>query len=191
MLENDPWKYYEIFTPRSIEKMSGNDLLVRIDSGCDIGQIYDDRGCDCREQLHTALTDTQRLGNGAVIHIPSQDGRGFGAATKMETEGLKRGIKVATNQDNPHPVDTIEAAQMILGTEFDNRTYEGAGMLLGMIGVGSIILQTDNRLKSEGLAVGGITVRRRPTNTKGVRGASRHIEAKHRHGDIYFSKDKD
>ena len=28
-------------------------------------------------------------------------------------------------------------------------------MLLGMIGVGSIILQTDNRLKSEGLAVGG------------------------------------
>ena len=189
VLDNDPWKYYEIFTPRRIEKMSGKDLLVRIDSGCDIGQIYDDKGCDCREQLHTALTDIQELGNGAVIHIPSQDGRGFGAATKMETEGLKRGIKVATNHNNLQAVDTITAAQLILGAEFDIRTYEGAGKLLGMIGVESIILQTDNRLKTEGLAAGGINVTRRPTNTTGARGALHHVEAKHRHGDIYYGKD--
>jgi len=191
VLDDDPWKYYEIFTPRRIEKMSAKDLLVRIDSGCDIGQIYDDRGCDCREQLHTALTDIQEFGNGAVIHIPAQDGRGFGAATKMETEGLKRGIRVATNQDNLQALDTITAAQLILGAEFDNRTYEGAGKLLGMIGVESVLLQTDNRLKAEGLAAGGISVTRRPTNTKGTRGALHHIKAKHQHGDIYYGKDEE
>jgi GTP cyclohydrolase II len=191
VLDNDPWKYYEIFTPRRIEEMSSKDLLVRIDSGCDIGQIYDDKGCDCREQLHTALTDIQERGNGVVIHIPSQDGRGFGAATKMETEGLKRGMKVATNHDDLRAVDTITAAQLLLGAEFDIRTYEGAGRLLGMIGVESVLLQTDNRLKAEGLMAGGIFVTRRPTNTTGARGALHHIEAKHRHGDIYYGKDSE
>ena len=107
----------------------------------------------------------------------------------METEGLKRGIKVATNHNNLQAVDTITAAQLILGAEFDIRTYEGAGKLLGMIGVESIILQTDNRLKTEGLAAGGINVTRRPTNTTGARGALHHVEAKHRHGDIYYGKD--
>lgn len=191
VMDNDPWKYYEIFTPKSIERMSGNNLLVRIDSGCDIGQIYNDTGCDCREQLHTALTDIQELGDGAVIHIPSQDGRGFGSATKMETEGLKRGIKVATNHDSLEPVDTITAAQMILGPEFDIRSYEGAGRLLGMIGVDSIVLQTDNRLKSEGLAAGGIKVTRRPTNTSGEGELQYHLDAKHRHEDIYYGKDEE
>ncbi|MCA9329697.1 hypothetical protein KDA11_03565 [Candidatus Saccharibacteria bacterium] len=190
MLEDDPWKYYEVFTPHEIEDMPKEDILLRVDSGCDIGQIFDDRGCDCREQLHTALTQIQEIGTGAVIHIPAQDGRGFGAATKMETEGLKRGIEVATNKGETTPYDTISAAQVLLGREFDIRTYEGAGRILGMLGVRSIFLQTDNRLKAEGLAQGGISVTRKPTNTTGARGAQDHIEAKHNHKEIYYMKDE-
>jgi GTP cyclohydrolase II len=190
VLDDDPWKYYEVFTPQPIEEMPAKELLVRIDSGCDIGQVYDDRGCDCREQLHTALTDIQQLGSGAIIHIPSQDGRGFGAATKMETEGLKRGIQVATNHGNLETFDTITAAKRILGPDFDIRTYDGAGRLLSMLGVESVLLQTDNRLKADGLTAGGITVTRRPTNTTGARGAIHHVEAKHQHSEIYFGKDE-
>lgn len=190
MLENDPWKYYEVFTPRPIEKMETRDVLVRVDSGCDIGQIFDDRGCDCREQLHTALTEIQRAGSGMVIHIPAQDGRGFGAATKMETEGLKRGIEVASNKGDLRPYDTITAAQMLLGNEFDIRTYSGAGSILGMLGIQSVLLQTDNRLKTEGLAAGGITVVRKPTNTTAARGAATHVEAKHQHNGIYYGRDE-
>lgn len=186
VIEDDPWGYYEVFTPRRLEDMPTEDLLLRIDSGCDIGQIYDDRGCDCREQLHTALFDIQELGEGAVIHIPAQDGRGFGAATKMETEGLKRGIPVATNKDDLRELDTITAAQLILGQEFDIRTYRGAGKLLAMIGVESVTLQTDNRLKAEGLEAGGIKVTRRATNTTGANGSHRHVEAKHKHTGIYY-----
>ncbi|MEO6109825.1 MAG: hypothetical protein ABIP50_02350 [Candidatus Saccharimonadales bacterium] len=189
VLENDPWKYYELFTPRPLEEMPTKDLLVRIDSGCDIGQIYDDRGCDCREQLHHALNDIQEIGNGAVIHIPSQDGRGFGAATKMETEGLKRGINVATNSDNLVPLDTITAAKQILGPDFDIRTYEGAGRILSMIGIKSIMLQTDNRQKAEGLIAGGIQVTRRPTHSTGTNGSQHHLAAKHLHRGIYYGED--
>lgn len=190
VLDNDPWKYYEVFTPRPIEKMETKDVLIRVDSGCDIGQIFDDRGCDCREQLHTALTEIQRAGSGAVIHIPSQDGRGFGAATKMETEGLKRGIEVATNKGDLKAYDTITAAHMLLGEQFDIRTYSGAGRILGMLGIDSVLLQTDNRLKAEGLAAGGISVVRKRTNTTAARGASEHIEAKHNHKDIYYGQDE-
>lgn len=188
LLDNDPWKYYEVFTPRPIEKMDTKDVLVRVDSGCDIGQIFDDRGCDCREQLHTALSEIQRMGNGMVVHIPAQDGRGFGAATKMETEGLKRGIEVATNKGDMSAYDTITAAQMLLGEEFDIRTYCGAGRILGMLGIESVFLQTDNRLKIEGLAAEGISVVRKRTNTTAARGALAHVEAKHRHNGIYYGQ---
>ena len=191
VLDNDPWKYYEVFTPRPIEKMETKDVLVRVDSGCDIGQIFDDRGCDCREQLHTALSEIQNAGSGAVIHIPSQDGRGFGAATKMETEGLKRGIEVASNKGDLRPYDTITAAQMLLGEKFDIRTYSGAGRILGMLGIDSVLLQTDNRLKAEGLAARGISVVRKRTNTTAARGAAEHIEAKHNHKDIYYGQDEE
>lgn len=191
VLSNDPWKYYELFTPHPIEEIDKNNVLVRIDSGCDIGQIFDDRGCDCREQLHTALTEIQETGNGVVIHIPSQDGRGYGAATKMETEGLKRGIEVATNKGDLKAYDTISAARMLLGEEFDIRTYSGAGRILEMLGIESVLLQTDNRLKAESLAAGRIKVTRKQTNTTGVRGATLHVEAKHSHRDIYYGDDED
>lgn len=188
VLDNDPWKYYEILTPRRLEKMSAKNMLVRIDSGCDIGQIYDDHGCDCREQLHTALEDIQNVENGLVIHIPAQDGRGFGAATKMETEGLKRGIELVTNKGDTEQLDTITAAKKVLGEEFDIRTYGGAGKVLEVMGIESVMLQTDNKLKLEGLAEGGIKVERKATNTSGSNGSKRHVKAKHEHSKIYFGR---
>lgn len=105
----------------------------------------------------------------------------------METEGIKRGIQVATNFGETKPVDTVEAAIRLLGKDFDIRTYDGAGKLLASLGINSVILQTDNRLKLEGLTSAGIKVRRRATQTTGNNGSQHHIAAKHRHSDIYFS----
>lgn len=190
ILDDDPWKYYDIFTPQPLDSLEKSDLLVRLDSGCDIGQIYNDKGCDCREQLHTALTDMLVIGQGMVIHVPGQDGRGYGAATKMETEGLKRGIPVATNVDDLAPMDTITAARHLFGDRYDIRTYDGAGRILAAMGISSVILQTDNRLKAEGLTQGGIAVRRKPTNTTGAGGSWHHIQAKHRETDIYYGEDE-
>lgn len=190
ILEDDPWKYYEIFSPKKIEEVNDRDLLVRIDSGCDIGQIYNDRGCDCREQLHSALHDMQVQGSGIVIHIPGQDGRGFGAAVKMETEGIKQGIKVITNKDLAKPTDTVTAARSLLGENFDIRTYDGAGRLLKMLGVESIVLQTDNRQKLSSIAESGIRVSRKATLTTGANGSLHHVRAKHNHSALYFNPDE-
>ena len=183
-LEDDPWKYYEIFSPKLLDDISHDNLLVRVDSGCDIGQIYDDKGCDCREQLHTALDAVQQEGDGIIIHVPSQDGRGYGAATKMETESLKRGIVGMTNPGDLTKYDTVTAAVKILGKEvYDIRSYNGASRILKALGIRSVVLQTDNRKKVAGLASAGITVTRKKTGTEGRRGAATHIQAKHNTDD--------
>lgn len=190
-LIDDPWKYYDIFTPHPLDEVPRDDLLVRLDSGCDIGQIYSDRGCDCREQLHTALTEMLEIGDGMVIHVPGQDGRGYGAATKMETEGLKRGIRTATLPNNTTEFDTIGAAKQLLGERYDIRTYQGTGRILAAIGINSIRLQTDNKLKVEGLREGGIQVTRKPSGTTGANGSSRHVHAKHLESSIYYQGNED
>ncbi len=187
---DDPWGYYEVFTPAPIDQLPKEDVLIRIDSGCDIGQIYDDRGCDCREQLHGALLEMQRTGNGAVIHVPAQDGRGYGAATKMETEGMKMGIPVCTNRENPKPINTVQAAKELLGEPYDIRTYSGTGKILGQLGMHSVRLATDNKLKVRSLANGGIDVNRVPTNTRGGSTSVEHIAAKHA-TDMYYGPEEE
>ncbi len=186
-IPDDPWKYYEIFSPNSLGTMATKNMLVRVDSGCDIGQVFDDRGCDCREQLHTALEDIILKADGAIIHIPAQDGRGYGAATKMETEGHKRGIPVVKNLHDPTAVDTIEAALRVIGTRFDIRTYGGAGRILGALGVESVTLQTDNKKKISGIEQAGINVTRKKTGTTGANGSIDHVLAKHKYPEIYFN----
>ncbi|QQS18138.1 hypothetical protein IPL68_05900 [Candidatus Saccharibacteria bacterium] len=181
VVPDDTWKFYELFSPKPIVRVAKKDLIVRVDSGCDIGQIYDDRGCDCREQLHTALGQIINKDEGIILHIPAQDGRGYGSATKMETEGYKNGTPVATNKANPKKVDTLVAAQRLLGDTFDIRTYTGAGRILTALGIERISLQTDNVSKARGIASSGINVVRRPTGTTSSRGAGEHVAAKHRH----------
>ncbi len=184
-VEGDPWGYYELFTPTDLAHLQKTGLPVRVDSGCDIGQIFNDRGCECRDQLHHALRIIVDHGNGLIVHIPSQDGRGFGAATKMETEGLKNGIIVATNGQDPHEMDTDQAARELLGDHYDIRTYDGAGRILEALGVKSVSLETDNREKVEGISGSGIEVVRRSTETTGNNGSARHVRAKHRTGRYY------
>ena len=181
---NDPWGYYEVLSPVPITEIGGNSdedggVVVRVDSGCDIGQIFDDRGCDCREQMHLTLEQMTKEGAGVVLHIPSQDGRGYGAATKMETEALKSGVP-AVFESPPDGVDTVTAAHLVFGPErYDIRNYAGAALVLQALGHGAVRLNTDNRAKIQGLERGGISVTRRPTGTTGSNGSANHLAAKH------------
>lgn len=172
-LENDPWKYYNIFSARRLEDASKENLFVRIDSGCDIGQLYDDNGCDCREQLHSALESLHDAGDGLVVHIPAQDGRGYGAAVIDRIVGIERGDLPEHTIDGAH--DGVSISDVLLGDRYDNRTYQGVGRILLGMGIKSVVLQTDNRLKKEGLAKSGITVSRRATNTTGANGSMQDV----------------
>ncbi len=168
-LENDPWKSYYIVTcfPKEISDFPTQEsILVRLDSGCNSGQIYLDSSCDCQNQLFKALADMSQVKDkpSLLIHIPAHDGRGFGVAPKAETEIYKRGGKGRVNQTNA--LNTIEAAILLYRTtNFDIRTYDGCAKILKIHQISEIDLMTDNKLKINNLAKNEITVNRVKTNT--------------------------
>ncbi len=182
----DPWKYYEIISATPLEDISRKGpMTIRVDSGCDIGQCYHDGGCDCRTQLHDALSEAQNK-DGIIIHIPSQDGRGYGMAAKMATEGGKRGVDVGYNAGMP-PMDTIKAATELLGPNYDIRTYESVGQMLMTLGFTRVTLLTDSRKKLSALEKAGLEVIRQPTQThkNGNHHAHHHVIAKHSTPDYF------
>lgn len=193
-LIGDPWKYYWIFsydTPTDLARFHDKNVKIRVDSGCDTGMILGDQGCECHQQLIDALGDIKAEG-GIIVHIPSQDGRGYGMATKLETEAIKQGTPSATMPDNIQPTDTITAAMRVFGESgFDIRTYAGVGRLLYHLGFEGIQMITDNKEKVAGVETGAgfkndgtprLLVTRIPTYTLGKNPghpAAEHVRAKH------------
>lgn len=149
---DDQWvNYFCIINCKKIEingnpKFSSNELLVRIDSGCETGQRFHDKSCDCKEQLEKTI---EYLGGneGIIISIPKQDGRGKGLAWKLTTLQLQDSLKL----------DTVRAAEItsILSSdgieqEIDTRTYEGIIAILRYFGISkdtTICLATNNPKK--------------------------------------------
>jgi len=185
-LSNDPWKYYDVFSATELHDVPTHDSLVRIDSGCDIGQLYDDAGCDCKEQLHTAIESILEEKSGLVVHIPAQDGRGYGAAVIMKVVGVGRGSVSYPESTDGDPTDGVTVSNKLLGDRYDNRTYDGVGRILDDIGIKSVRLQTDNRLKVKGLEDAGIQVIRASTNTQGKNGSLDQVKDKHARTGNYF-----
>lgn len=89
----DKWgDYHALIASDHVDTKSGmptfkdqNELLVRTDSGCLTGQVFHDMTCDCRQQLHKAMTEVAQRGEGVIVHIPGQDGRGLGLDFKLGT----------------------------------------------------------------------------------------------------------
>lgn len=194
----DEWFYYELFTcnpltlPLSSARLSKN-LQIRVDSGCDSSMIYNDGGCDCHSQLLDALKITKK-NNGIVIHCPTQDGRGYGFNTKMETEAHKRGIPVVFNTENPEPTGTLSVAKNLFGETYDIRNFQSIGVILAELGFKNITLITDNKNKVAHILTGGqsvnpaLIVNRQPTFTVengNCHTCLKHVEEKHQ-DNLYF-----
>lgn len=91
-------------------------LLMRIDSGCETGQVFGDRTCECREQLMMAMKVVAENQEGIIINIPRQDGRGLGLPFKLATLRLQSQLKL----------NTVESANAIAPNGIiDVRTYSG------------------------------------------------------------------
>jgi GTP cyclohydrolase II len=184
----DPWQYYELLTPQEIEKIDpSTKIFMRLDSGCDTGQCYHDEGCECRDQLHSAM-EMAMEDNGLLLLAPSHNGRGYGLITKLLTEGAKQGIPMGYNDHYGRQLDTVEAAKALFGERYDIRTFEGTANILLALGITKVHLFTDNVPKTRYLQEAGIEVVRVPTDTKKkVRSKKlqRHLTAKHGE-DLYF-----
>lgn len=180
---DDQWNDYIVIVKADIDKQSlspifknKRSVIVRTDSGCETSQIFNDLTCECKDQLNLAMETIAKEGEGIIVHIPKQDGRGMGLPFKLATLWLQEDLKV----------NTVESASLIApGGVIDVRTYSGVICILKFFKIQTncqISLATNNPKKAGVFAENGyivkdyIPVRIEPTeNTK------QHLLAKQKH----------
>ena len=106
---------------------------IRIHSECITGDLFGSKRCDCGEQLRESFNILEQH-KGLLIYL-RQEGRGIGLINKM---------KAYNHQDEG--MDTIEA-NIKVGREADERTYDVAEYILNDLGINQIHLITNNPLK--------------------------------------------
>jgi GTP cyclohydrolase II len=120
---------------------------VRVHSECHTGDVLGSLRCDCRDQLEASLRFVASRESGAVIYL-RQEGRGIGLLNKIKAYRLQE-----------LGLDTVEA-NLYLGFPDEGRDYKVAAKILGLLGVESIELLTNNpdkitKLSAEGVVVAG------------------------------------
>jgi len=124
-------------------------VLVRIQSACYSGEIFESNDCDCHEQLARSL---ERISaEGGVFIYMLRDGRGAGLQVKLKALAKWR----------ESAIDTADAYQE-MGVDEDPRRYEKAGYVLKDLGVTAVRLLTNNPRKLSGLKEQDIAVSREP-----------------------------
>ena len=128
----DKWSDYIAIVKADLDEdlrpiFRSRDLLIRVDSGCGTGQVFGDLTCDCAEQLDRALAAIAASGEGIVVHVPRQDGRGLGLGFKLSTLLLQTQLGV----------DTVEASALLdpEGDTRDQRQYAGVIGILRFFGL--------------------------------------------------------
>jgi len=167
--KGDVWRMYQIMTRLPLEELEKlPNPTMRLDSACDNGMLFHDKGCDCHEQLLHAL-DLAKQEGGFVLHAPTHDGRGYGTALKMETELLKQGRRSAIYHTNDTQWDTKAAAKLLYGNaQWDIRTFYAPGLLLSELGFRNVSVVTDNAQKIHEMkmgAKGNVAIKRISTGT--------------------------
>ncbi len=122
-------------------------LPLRVHSQCHTGDVFGSLRCDCREQLEWALRYIEKEGRGAVVYM-KQEGRGIGLLNKIKAYRLQE-----------LGLDTVEANRY-LGYPDDARDYAVAARIIGLLGIKSVALMTNNpdkvtKLEGTGLAITG------------------------------------
>lgn len=125
---------------------SGEQAKVRIHSICHTGDIFGSLRCDCGSQLHRAMQEIAAFGTGAVLYVANHEGRGIGLFNKAMTYTLQE-----------QGVDTL-AANVTLGFEPDQRTYEMVAAVLLTLREKQITLLSNNPDKYMALQSYGVKI---------------------------------
>jgi GTP cyclohydrolase II len=142
-------------------------VLVRLHSGCFIGDLLASLRCDCGDQLHGAIAVIARAGSGVLLYL-AQEGRGVGLINQLRAYHL---------QDAGF--DTLGVNEQ-LGFDADERIYLPAAEMVRQLGFGMVRLLTNNPDKVAALERHGIRVAERVPH---VFPSNRHNEWCLRKGD--------
>ncbi|MGM0587292.1 MAG: bifunctional 3,4-dihydroxy-2-butanone-4-phosphate synthase/GTP cyclohydrolase II [Bacteroidota bacterium] len=121
----------------------GDPVLVRVHSSCMTGDIFGSKRCDCGDQLHQALVQVEKEGQGVVLYM-NQEGRGIGLINKLKAYKLQE-----------QGMDTVEA-NVALGFKPDHRDYGVGAQILRTLNVCKLRLMTNNPVKRVGLGGYGL-----------------------------------
>jgi 3,4-dihydroxy 2-butanone 4-phosphate synthase/GTP cyclohydrolase II len=121
-------------------------ILVRAHSQCLTGDTFGSSRCDCGQQLQRAMEIIEKEGQGIILYILNQEGRGIGLTNKIRAYAI---------QDLG--ADTVEANRQ-LGFKPDQRDYGIGAQVLVALGVKKIRLMTNNPRKFIGLAGYGLEI---------------------------------
>ncbi|HEY0906961.1 MAG TPA: GTP cyclohydrolase II [Methylophilus sp.] len=121
-------------------------VLTRVHSECLTGDVFGSRRCDCGEQFKRAQQLIAQQGQGVILYLRGQEGRGIGLINKVRAYHL---------QDSG--LDTVEA-NLALGLPVDDRQYDIASGMLHHLQVASIRLLSNNPDKSAALVAHGTQV---------------------------------
>jgi GTP cyclohydrolase II len=120
--------------------------LVRVHSECLTGDVFASARCDCGAQRDLALELIAAEGNGALVYLRGQEGRGIGLGEKIRAYALQEA-----------GYDTVDA-NLALGHPVDARDYADAADVLRHLGASSVRLLTNNPDKTAALTNSGIVV---------------------------------
>lgn len=181
---DDQWEKYSVIVKADLDletltpAFSRKDqLILRTDSGCETGQVFGDMTCECREQLKLAMQTLTEVGEGMIINIPHQDGRGMGLTFKLATLWIQDALKV----------HTVESASLLVpGGVIDVRTYSGVVCILKFFGVPQscvINLATNNPEKVGVFGENGYEVAKDlvPVVVESTEHTANHLRAKEEH----------
>lgn len=120
--------------------------LVRVHSECLTGDIFGSLRCDCGPQLHRALQQIERAGNGVLLYMRQHEGRGIGLPAKIHAYKLQE-----------EGLDTVEA-NIRLGFPAELRDYGVGAQILCDLGVKKMRFLTNNPKKVIGLEGYGLKI---------------------------------
>lgn len=139
----------------------GKDVLVRIHSSCRTNEVYHAVNCECRKELHEAMSLIQKEGRGVILYL-EQEGRGTGIAGKMaQLNGMFGWVDGHVEQKrDPRTGERIDTdrAYKEAGYPSESRDFTVAGEMLHHMGIGSVRLLTNNPRKIAGIEAAGIEV---------------------------------
>ncbi len=178
----DRWQKYSVLVKGTLSRSfdlilddACDELLLRVDSGCETGQMFHERTCECRQQLDKCIEMISRVPVGMIINIPTQDGRGMGLPFKLATLRLQDDLGV----------DTVESSAMLEpDSSRDIRTYAGAIGILKFFNLESgrvkLAIASNNPHKLPIFAENGYVTRTEPIIIEPTEFTRRHLEAKQR-----------
>jgi 3,4-dihydroxy 2-butanone 4-phosphate synthase/GTP cyclohydrolase II len=141
-------------------------VLVRVHSSCETGDIFHSLRCDCGDQLETTLKAIEQKGQGVLLYM-HQEGRGIGLVNKLKAYHLQE-----------KGLDTVEA-NIALGFPSDLRDYGIGTQILSELGIKSVNLMTNNPKKIDGLERYGLKITKRiPVEINPTKANKRYLKTK-------------